>query len=64
MAKCKKLAFYEISAVTGEGIEPLKFAIAELVAQHRRISVAEPAEPAKKHKPLYPPPAVSARGRS
>jgi GTP-binding protein len=63
MAKRKKLALYEISAVTGEGIEPLKFAIAELVAQHRPIALDQPAEPQKKHKPLYPPPASSARGR-
>ena len=27
--------YHEISAVTGEGIEPLKYAIAELVTTHR-----------------------------
>ena len=34
-AKRRKLPFYEISAVTGEGIEPLKFALAEAVATYR-----------------------------
>ncbi len=34
-AKRRKLPFYAISAVTGEGIEPLKYAIAEMVAAHR-----------------------------
>ena len=64
MAKRRKLAFYEISAVTGEGIEPLKFAIAELVAIHRPIQLdALPEEP-QKRKPNYPPPANSARGRA
>ena len=64
MAKRRKLPFYEISAVTGEGIEPLKYAIADLVQTHRPISVSEPAEAPKKRKPLYPPPASSARGRA
>jgi GTP-binding protein len=64
MAKRKKLAFYEISAVTGEGIEPLKFAIAELVALHRPITVNEPALAPTKHKARYPPPANSAKGRA
>ena len=35
MAKRRKLPFYTISAVTGEGIEPLKYAIADMVAAHR-----------------------------
>ncbi len=35
MAKRRKLKLFTISAVTGEGIEPLKYAIAELVATHR-----------------------------
>ncbi len=64
MAKRRKLPYYEISAVTGEGIEPLKYAIADLVQTHRPISVDEPAEAPKKRKPLYPPPASSARGRA
>jgi len=68
-AKRCKLPFYAISAVTGEGIEPLKYAIAELVAAHRpAIDLAEPkpavsAKPAKL-KPAYPPPAPRARGRA
>ncbi len=64
MAKRKKLAFYEISAVTGEGIEPLKYAVADLVSTHRPLTL-EPAEAApKKRKPNYPPPANSAKGRA
>jgi GTP-binding protein len=34
-ARRRKLPFYEISAVTGQGIDKLKFAIAEAVAEHR-----------------------------
>jgi GTP-binding protein len=60
-AKRRKMPLYPISAVTGEGIEALKYAIAEVVAEHRpTIAAAEPA-PAKKPKPNYPPPAASAR---
>src|SRR6202789_4405151 len=64
MAKRRKLPFFAISAVTGEGIEPLKFAIAELVATHRPVDLEPaPTEPAKL-KPHYPPPPSSARGRA
>jgi GTP-binding protein len=63
-AKRRKLPFFEISAVTGEGIEPLKYAIAELVVQHRPLRLAVEAAPPKKRKPAYPPLASSARGRS
>ena len=64
MAKRKKLPFLEISAVTGAGIEPLTYAVAELVAKHRSHEpVAEPIAP-KKHKAAYPPLASSARGRA
>jgi GTP-binding protein len=69
-AKRRKLPLYAISAVSGEGIEPLKFAIAELVAAHRPtgidIAEAKPAASAKpaKLKPAYPPPAPRARGRA
>ncbi|HWW22512.1 MAG TPA: GTPase ObgE [Edaphobacter sp.] len=63
MAKRRKLPFYAISAVTGEGVEPLKFAIAEMVAEHRPVEVkVEAPEPAKL-KPHYPPPPASARRR-
>jgi GTP-binding protein len=71
-AKRRKLPFYAISAVTGEGIEPLKYAIAELVAAHRPVPIAlgepnsptpAPGKPAKR-KPAYPPPAPRARGRA
>ena len=36
MAKRRKLAFYEISAVSGQGVEMLRYAIAERVREHRR----------------------------
>ena len=71
-AKRRKLPFYAISSVTGEGIEPLKYAIAQMVEEHRPapIDVGEPnsptpvaGEPAKR-KPAYPPPAPRARGRA
>jgi GTPase len=68
-AKRRKLPFYAISAVTGEGIDKLKYAIADVVAQHRpAIDLA--AKPpvaiykAARAKPAYPPPAPKARGRS
>jgi GTPase len=64
MAKRRKLPFYAISAVTGEGIEPLKFAIAEMVATHRPIELEPATPPPAKIKPNYPPPPSSARGRA
>jgi GTP-binding protein len=64
MAKRRKLPFYKISAVTGEGVEDLKYAIAKMVAAYRPIQL-EPKTPAPaKHKPNYAPPAPSARGRA
>jgi GTPase len=64
MAKRRKLPFYKISAVTGEGVEALKYAIAEMVSAHRPINL-EPAPPAPvKLKPHYPPPPGSAKGRA
>jgi len=71
-AKRRKLPFFAISAVTGEGVEPLKYAIAELVAAHRAELIDQPepksstpvlANPTKR-KPAYPPPAPHARGRA
>ena len=64
MAKRRKLPFYEISAVAGTGIEQLKYAVAEAVAMHRSVDLSPAPEAPKKRKPAYPPPAVSARGRS
>ena len=63
-AKRRKLAFYEISAVTGAGIEELKYAVAELVATHRPLALEEPVEAPKKRKPNYPALAASSRGRA
>ena len=63
MAKRRKLPFYAISAVTGEGIEALKYAIAEMVAEHRPVEVKIEAAAPVKLKPNYPPPPSSARRR-
>jgi GTP-binding protein len=68
-AKRRKLPFYAISAVTGEGIDKLKYAIAVLVAPHRPAIDLSAPKPAGVYKPpklksAYPPPAPSARGRS
>ena len=63
-AKRRKLPLYPISAVTGEGIEALKYAVADAVALYRK-SVPEPppAKPPKKHKAAYPPPLASKKTR-
>src|SRR5579864_7544376 len=64
MAKRRKLPFYAISAVTGEGVDALKYAIAEMVAAHRPIEMEPKPKAAVKLKPNYPPPLPSARGRA
>ena len=65
-ASRRKLPFFTISAVTGEGIDKLKYAIAESVAEHRTHEPLPSPEPAiyrqPKPKPAYPPPAPNARG--
>ena len=43
MAKRKKLPFYEISAVTGAGIEKLKYAVGERVKELREAAEANVA---------------------
>jgi GTP-binding protein len=71
-AKRRQLPFYAISSVTGEGIEPLKYAIAEMVEAHRPapFGLGEPNSPTPvsgkpaKRRPAYPPPAPRARGRA
>jgi GTP-binding protein len=71
-AKRRKLPLYAISAVTGEGIEPLKYAIAEMVAAHRPAVISSGESNSStplstkraKRKPAYPPPAPHARGSS
>ena len=64
MAKRRKLPFFLISAVSGEGIEPLKYALADLVATHRPIPIEEEPMVATRVKPSYPPPPNSAKGRA
>ncbi|HZQ41703.1 MAG TPA: GTPase ObgE [Acidobacteriaceae bacterium] len=62
----RKLPFFLISAVTGEGIDKLKYAMAEAVAQHRTHEPYTAPEPAiykaPKPKPAYPPPPPKASG--
>ncbi|RZU41732.1 GTPase ObgE [Edaphobacter modestus] len=60
-AKRRKIPLYTISAVTGEGIEPLKYAIAAAVAQYRPVRIEIESTAPVKLKPAYPPPAASAR---
>ena len=62
-ASRRKLPFFAISAVTGEGLEPLKYAIAERVSEHRKLHPLPiaPPEPAK-IKPHYPPPPPKSHG--
>jgi GTP-binding protein len=69
-AKRKHLPLYVISAVSGEGIEALKYALADAVETHRTVDLTAapdtgPAitKPARR-KPHYPPPAPSAKARS
>ena len=65
LAKRKKLPLFTISAVSGEGIEKLKFALAEAVEVHRTIDLEPaPAPIPAKRKAHYPPPAPNARGRA
>jgi len=64
MAKRRKLPFYAISAVSGQGIEELKYAVADMVQTHRPIQLDEEPEPLATRKPAYPPPPSSARRRS
>ena len=63
----RKLPFFLISAVTGEGVEKLKYAMAEAVGEHRKHDPLPPApEPAiykpARVKPHYPPPPANAKG--
>jgi GTPase len=59
----RKLPFFAISAVTGEGLDKLKYAIAERVAEHRKLHPppTAPPEPVK-IKPHYPPPPPKSHG--
>ena len=66
-AKRSKLPLFIISPVTGEGIDKLKYAIAEAVALHRGIPLDAPARmpvvgKPPKRKPKFPPPAPSSKG--
>lgn len=66
-AKRRKLQFFAISAVTGEGVDALKYAIAALVEQSRPTQeevAARKAAISTKIKPAYPPPKPNARGRA
>lgn len=63
MAKRRKLPLFLISAVTGEGVEKLKYALADAVELHRTVELNPPPAEKAKRKPFYPPPAPNARGR-
>ena len=67
MATRRKLPFFAISSVTGEGVDKLKYAIAERVAEHRKANPLPPdPEPAihkpARIKPHFPPPPPNASG--
>ena len=62
-AKRRKLPFFPISAVTGDGIQPLKYALADLVSTHRPVRFEED-EAEIPIKPAYPPPPSSVKGRA
>lgn len=64
MAKRKKLPFYAISAVTGEGVDTLKYAIAKEVEEYRKANpLPEPPPEFEKPKRLYPAPPPSRKHR-
>lgn len=62
MAKRKKLPFFEISPVTGEGIDKLKYAMADAVAANRKVELTPAPVAQKKHKSAYAPPAPNSHG--
>ncbi len=62
MAKRRKLPFFAISAVTGEGLEALKYKVAEMVEQYRPVEIARAAEAPTR--PNWAPPPANARGRA
>lgn len=62
-AKRRKLPFHTVSAVTGEGIEALKYALAELVLTYRPVRISEEQDLATL-RPSHPPPPSSVRGRA
>ena len=67
MATRRKLPFFAISSVTGEGVDKLKYAIAERVAEHRKANPLPPEPEPAIHKPArikphFPPPPPNASG--
>ena len=64
MAKRRKLPFYKISAVTGEGVDALKYGLADLVSTHRPVLLEQDVAAEGKRKPTNPPPPPFARGRA
>ena len=55
MAKRKKLPFFALSAVTGEGIEEFKFEIARQIRKLRPANATEKPAAPKKIKKVAPP---------
>ncbi len=64
-AKRRKLPFHAVSAVTGEGIDALKYALGQAVEDHRSGIEMTPPPPrvAKRHKSAYPAPPPSKKSR-
>ena len=62
-AKRRKLPFFSISAVTGEGVDALKYALADLVMTHRPVRIDAETVPLPA-RPTHPPPPSSVRGRA
>ncbi|HVG27993.1 MAG TPA: GTPase ObgE [Acidobacteriaceae bacterium] len=67
-ASRRKLPIFEISAVSGHGVDKLKYAMADAVAEHRPSGLEPPLKPEPaidkpvRRKPAYPPPAPHAHG--
>ncbi len=62
-ASRRKLPFFAISAVTGEGVEALKYEISERVSAHRKLHpLPVPPPEEAKIKPHYPPPPPKSHG--
>ena len=64
--KRRRLPFLSISAVTGQGVDELRYAIADAVSRQRSAQPEAPPPPKapRKHKSAYPPPLASKKTRA